>query len=147
MIFLPLIIYVFTLGWARSPRPHMSLLWLWQGDAALWLRGAGFSLWGLLWLQQGGAALWLWDAGFSLWGASLAAARGRRSLVAGCGFSVRGPLWLRSTGSKLRGLQMLRPAGSRAQAEGVVHGLRRPAANGTFLDQGWNLCHRQILNH
>ena len=31
IIFFPLNIYVFTLGCARSPRPHMSLLWLWQG--------------------------------------------------------------------------------------------------------------------
>ena len=73
IIFFPLIIYVFTLGCARFPRLHVSLLWLRQVGADLWLRCAGFS--------------------------------------------VQGLLWLCSPGCRLRGLQTLWPAGSRAQAQ------------------------------
>ena len=57
IIFFALIIYVFTLGCARSPRPHMSLLWLRQMAAALWLRCEGFSLRGLLWLCSTGSRM------------------------------------------------------------------------------------------
>ena len=58
IIFFPLIIYVFTLGSARSPQPHMSLLWLRQGGTALWLRCAGISLQGPLWLHSTDSRLW-----------------------------------------------------------------------------------------
>ena len=73
IIFFTLIIYVFILGRARSPRPHMSLLWLRQMGATLWLQCAGFSL--------------------------------------------RGLLWLCSTGSRMHGLQTLQPAGCSAQVQ------------------------------
>ena len=58
IIFFPLNIYVFTLGCARSLRPHMSLLWLRQGGTALWLRCAGISLQGPLWLHSTDSRLW-----------------------------------------------------------------------------------------
>lgn len=66
IIFFTLIIYVFTLGCARSLLPHMSLLWLRQVGATLVVVCRLLIVGASLAVQH-----WLWDA----WASDTAACR------------------------------------------------------------------------